>query len=207
MSLANDSERRSRLKVGEDVPWVTSWSAEAVGGVGPCPSVGGRLALRQGEKPGFGRPIYSQNHFRRQRLSIRDMLCPLCGRPTQAGDRWSQTARRVPAGVLRARGLFRSAPETASDEQVLLDCGAIAPGHRACMERSSAQCPHLGGLANSPLLAFPDLWKVSAITVAATGPPGPVAAAYAAPRPPVAIAFLQLCGVTDAVDRRWRKRL
>jgi hypothetical protein len=86
---------KSQLTAGVDVPWVTSWSAETVSGVGPCETIGGRLALRQAEQPGFGKPQYSMNHLRRQRLTVGGMLCPMCGRPTAEGDRWTQTARRT----------------------------------------------------------------------------------------------------------------
>ena len=37
------------LKVGIDVPWVTSWSGEPVLGIRPCGSVGGRLAIVQAQ--------------------------------------------------------------------------------------------------------------------------------------------------------------
>ncbi len=60
----------SSLKVGVDVPWVTSWTGEPSLGVGPCPSVGGALAILQAERPGQGKPLYSQNHAVRQRLSV-----------------------------------------------------------------------------------------------------------------------------------------
>jgi hypothetical protein len=34
---------KSRLKVGVDVPWVTSWTDEPILGVAPCATVGGQL--------------------------------------------------------------------------------------------------------------------------------------------------------------------
>ena len=77
--------QESRLKVGVDVPWVTSWSDEESLGVRPCPSIGGRLAICQAERPGVGRPQYSMNHLRRQRETVGRMLCPMCGQPTAAG--------------------------------------------------------------------------------------------------------------------------
>jgi hypothetical protein len=105
----------SSLKVGADVPWVTSWTGEPSLGAGPCPSVGRALAIRQVENPGMGRPLYSQNHAVRQRLSVRDMRCPMCGQPTPATDRWTQVAHPVTAGRLRADargpvcpGIFRT---------------------------------------------------------------------------------------------------
>ena len=41
---------KSRLKVGVDVPWVTSWTDEPILGVAPCPTVGGRLAIGQTQR-------------------------------------------------------------------------------------------------------------------------------------------------------------
>jgi len=49
----------SSLKVGDDVPWVTSWTGEPTLGVAPpCPSVGGALAIVQADNPGHGKPLY-----------------------------------------------------------------------------------------------------------------------------------------------------
>ena len=93
----------SPQKIGVDVPWVTSWSAERQGGVGPCPTVDGEMAALQMWKPGEGQPLYARNHLRRQRDSVRALICPMCGEATEARDRWSQTGRFVAAGVLRAR--------------------------------------------------------------------------------------------------------
>ena len=44
----------TRLKIGLDVPWVTSWTEEIQGGVGPCPTVDGQPAALQAWKPGLG---------------------------------------------------------------------------------------------------------------------------------------------------------
>lgn len=203
MPLAASVLGKSRLAVGVAVPWVTQWSAEPEAGPGPCDSVDGWLALRHREQPGYGRPIYSVNHFRRQRLSVRRMLCPMCGQPTVSGDRWTQTARRVPAGVLRLRGSGSGLPRDVPDGRVLLDCGSIAPGHRTCMTRSLEQCPHLGTLEDRELKAFPDQWRVSPLLVEVSR----TSAAAAPPRTAAAVAFLQLCGVTDEINRRWRRDL
>jgi hypothetical protein len=47
---------QSRLKVGVDVRWVTSWSEEEILGRRPRLTVNGRLAIYQAEHPRFGRP-------------------------------------------------------------------------------------------------------------------------------------------------------
>lgn len=179
-------------------------------GVRPCPSVGGALAVAQMERPGEGRPNYSRNHMRRQRESVRAMLCPMCGTPTPAEDRWTQTARVEPAGVLRARGLAHLAPMDASDDQLLLNAGAIAPLHRACAERSRLHCPYLGALDQTEILPFPQTWKVSPLFVEARPAPTLHVLNPGLQSPPQAvpvISFLQICGVTAERDRRWRRRL
>jgi len=194
----------SRLKVGVDVPWVTSWSSEAIRGAGPCPSVDGRLAILQAESPGYGRPNYSQNHVRRQRVMARAMLCPMCGQPTREGDRWMQTATRVAAGTLRCTGLGGIVPDGVADEQVIFNAGSIAPSHRACAERALEHCPHLGGMASRELLAFPGQWALHPLMVEAEPIPGAALMAKPPPRPPPAVMFLQLVGVTQERQADWR---
>jgi hypothetical protein len=178
----------SRLKVGVDVPWVTSWSRETIGPPAPCPSVDGDLAIQQLERPGAGRPLYSKNHLFRQRRSVRELLCPMCGEPTQDGDRWTQTGQWTTAGHYRAHGLGGWLPRDMKDDQVLLGLGAVAPLHRACAERSLVQCPHLKGMADKELKPFPAAWIVAPMSIA------PRAGAVGA-RP--AITFLWLIGVPD----------
>jgi len=184
----------SGLKVGVDVPWVASWTAEAVTGVGPCPSIDGALAVGQAEAPGEGEPLYARNHLFRQRKSVREMLCPMCGEQTADGDRWSQTARWVTAGELRAKGLGVWLPPEFADDRPLLDAGAIAPLHRACAERALANCPHLQGLADAELKAFPAAWIVAALSVEARPRPSTGAVPQ---RPTPVVTFLQLIGVPD----------
>lgn len=179
---------KSRLKVGVDVPWVTSWSAEAQTGVARCPSIDGQLAVGQQEKPGVGQPLYSRNHLFRQRKSVREMLCPMCGKPTAEGDRWSQTARRTTAGQLRNQGFGPALPADMADTQALLDCGAIAPLHRACAETALTRCPHLGRMDDTELKRFPAAWVIVPLWVEAK-PPNPQAKSV-----PV-VSFLQLVGV------------
>jgi len=161
-------------------------------GVRPCPSVDGALAAWQSSKPGVGRPLYSRNHMFRQRLSVRSMLCPMCGEATEAGDRWSQTGRYVTAGELRARGFDPDLPPDLADDRRLLNAGAIAPLHRACADAALARCPHLGSLEDRELKPFPGAWVVIPLTF----PAGPVNAATARP-PPAAVSFLQLVGVLE----------
>ena len=183
----------SALKVGWDVPWVTSWTPETLLGVRPCAEVGGRLAIGQVENAGRGKPQYSKNHMVRQRVSVARMLCPMCGAATQAGDRWTQVAKRVAAGRLRAKGL--AIPAGIDDDTVLLDAGSIAPLHRACVDRSLKHCPFLRASDEVRVTRFPERWTVVPLTVDVD----PVDGVY-----PTVIGFLQIFGVTGTVDRRWR---
>jgi hypothetical protein len=198
MELA-ETFSRSRLKVGIDVPWVTSWTSEPVTGAAPCLTTPGLMAVRQREQPGFGRPVYSENHHYRQRVSVLRMLCPMCGQPTAKTDRWTLTAKRKAAGQLRAQGLGDQVPADLADARVVIDAGAIAPLHKACAERSSVQCPHLSADPALDLRAFSIRWMVSPLYV-------PLAEDAPPDTPPI-VAFIQLCGITDTTDRRWQERL
>lgn len=189
----------TRLKIGVDVPWVTSWTLEIQGGVGPCPTVDGQPAALQVWKPGQGKPLYSRNHLRRQRDSVRAMLCPMCGEATPTADRWSQTGHFVAAGALRARGFGPALPADLDDDRVVLNAGAIAPLHMACAAASLQRCPHLGGMADRELKAFPPSWVVVPLYVKATH--------SVTGRPLSAVSFLQLLGVTQDRDADWRDRL
>ncbi|MES2834160.1 MAG: hypothetical protein V4707_05580 [Pseudomonadota bacterium] len=188
---------QSSLKVGVDVPWVTSWTAETITGVAACPSVGGRPALCQMDHAGFGKPQYSKNHLLRQRLTVSRMLCPMCGDPTVEDDRWTQTGKPRAAGWLRAEKGFRL-PDGVADDQVVIDAGAIAPLHRACATRSMAQCPHLKADPELKLIRFPKAHVVVPLLAEAED-------AHAAAKLPPVIGFLQLCGITGTIDRRWRR--
>jgi len=189
----------SRPKIGVDVPWVSSWSEEQPGGVGPCPTVDGQMAALQAWKPGAGQPLFSRNHLRRQRDSVRALLCPMCGQATPEGDRWSQTGRFLAAGLLRARGFAQALPADLDDDRVVLDCGAIAPLHFRCAQASLQQCPHLAARDDKDLKAFPPSWVVIPLYVEARQPvTGKVLPA---------VSFLQLVGITNDRDPDWRSRL
>lgn len=185
----------SRLQIGVDVPWVTSWSEEKPTRVSRCPSVDGLPAAGQEDKPGQGKPLYSRNHLFRQRKSVREMLCPMCGEPTEAPDRWSQTGHWTTAGAVREMGLGKWLPADFKDTRPLFDAGAIAPLHRACAERALTHCPHLKGMADRELKPFPEAWIVIPLTIEAK-PPAALGGAQASV--PV-ISFLQLIGVPGAV--------
>lgn len=196
--------RISSLKVGVDVPWVTSWTGEPALGVRPCPSVGGALAIFQADNPGHGKPLYSRNHAVRQRLSVRDMLCPMCGQPTPPEDRWTQVAHAVTAGRLRAGGRADRLPADLADDAVLIDAGAIAPLHRACVDRSLRYCPHLKADPHIDVRRFAERWIVLPLMARAEAPPQLFLARAAPARTVPVVGFLQLCGLTDQRDPGWR---
>jgi hypothetical protein len=196
----------SKLKVGVDVPWVTSWSAEEPLGVRPCPTVHGRLAICQAERPGQGRPQYSLNHMQRQRASVMRMLCPMCGGESADGDRWSLTGKMEAAGLLRLRGHASALPLDVADDLLVLNCGAISPGHLTCMERSAEQCPHLSSMPGLRLRRFPDRWTISPLLVETTASSPQLFLARPAPAPKAVIGFIQLCGITLDTDPNWRER-
>lgn len=194
--------KQSALKVGVDVPWVTCWTGEPVLGVRPCASVGGRPAIVQAEAPGRGKPIYSQNHAVRQRLSVRDMLCPMCGKPTTPEDRWTQVAHPARVGTLRQARGASGLPAGLDDDDMVLDAGAIAPLHRACSDRSLRYCPHLKADPNIDVRPFPARWAVLPLMVRAEAPPQLFLAQAEPPRTLPVVGFLQLVGLLDASDAR-----
>lgn len=193
----------SSLKVGIDVPWVTAWTGEPTLGVGPCPSMNGALAILQADNPGQGKPLYSQNHAVRQRLSVRDLLCPMCGKPTKAGDRWTQVAHPVTVGRLRAGGRGDLLPADLPADRVLIDAGAIAPLHRACADRSLRYCPHLKADPHIDVRRFPDRWIVLPLMARAEAPARMFLARPSPARAVAVVGFLQLCGLTDDSDPAW----
>jgi hypothetical protein len=199
--------KKSSLEVGVDVPWVTSWTAEEIIGPGPCPSLNGQIAVLQEANPGYGKPQYSKNHAYRQRMTVRHMLCPMCGEPTTGGDRVTQVARRAPAGLIRAGGRTPNLPWQIPDEAILIDAGSIAPLHRRCSDLSLTHCPHLRGSPNVEVMDFTPRWATMPLTVEAPVP-APPGHALMIERPRAttvtAVTFLQLCGLTGETDRDWR---
>ncbi|NJC42607.1 hypothetical protein GGQ87_002902 [Brevundimonas alba] len=195
--------KKSALAVGVDVPWVTSWTEETVIGVRPCATVAGRPALVQTDAAGFGRPQYSQNHLVRQRQTVLRMLCPMCGQPTQAGDRWTQVARQTPAGLLRRAGKAVGLSRDIEDRRVVIDAGSIAPLHKACVDRSLRYCPHLKADPNVNVMPFPAQWTVLPLLIEAAPmlETGELAGAAV-----LVVTFLQLVGITGRTDRDWRFR-
>lgn len=76
------------MKIGSDVPWNAGWTGENRFEIRPCRWAEGRLALWQPHKPGEGRPMFAEPHIVRQRRSIAQLLCTVCGEHTPENDRW-----------------------------------------------------------------------------------------------------------------------
>ena len=74
--------------IGRDVPWNASWSAEDGCEIRPCRYAGGQLALWQPFRPGRGKPLFAKPHYTRQRKSIAEARCSVCGEDVEPGDRW-----------------------------------------------------------------------------------------------------------------------
>ena len=108
------------------VPWNAAWSGEDRYEVRPCRWVRGRLALWSPHAPGAGKPIFAKPHMVRQRRSIAEMRCTVCGNLTPPGDRWW-----FKLGRLEERHFMTTE----------------APVHRTCADFALTACPHLRGRA------------------------------------------------------------
>jgi hypothetical protein len=119
-------------------PWNAMWTGEDRYEVRPCRYAAGRLALWQPFKPGDGSPVFARPHAVRQRRSIAEGRCTVCGEPTAEGDR-----------VFYPRGSW------------VLERGAIfwatteAPVHAFCAELALRVCPVLRE-AGKPAIPFPE---------------------------------------------------
>lgn len=103
-------------------PWNAMWSAEDRYEVRPCRYAGGQLAMWQPTMPGVGRPMFAEPHCVRQRRSIWEMRCTVCGEHTAGDDRWWFALGSV-------QGEYYMTPE--------------APVHRRCADLALTLCPHL----------------------------------------------------------------
>jgi hypothetical protein len=106
------------------VPWNAAWSGELRYEVRPCRWVGGKLALWSPHLPGEGKPVFAKPHMVRQRRSIAEMRCTVCGEKTPPTDRWWFKLGRIQEGYFMT---------------------TEAPVHRACADLALTICPHLRG--------------------------------------------------------------
>ena len=116
------------------VPWNAAWTGESRYEIRPCRWAGGRRAMWSPHKPGEGKPVFAKPHFVRQRRSIREFICTVCGQPTPPADRWWFKL-----------GSF--------DGEWFMT--AEAPVHCECARLALKVCPHLRG-RDGDLSRFPD---------------------------------------------------
>jgi hypothetical protein len=130
--------------IGTAVPWNAMWTGEDRYEVRYCRHAG-RPAIWQPSRPGEGRPVFAKPHVVRQRQSIADMRCTVCGERTRVGDRWhwSMLADQREGGLILT---------------------TEAPVHRACADRAMTACPRLRGLGVPPA-EFPLGFKVLAAMI------------------------------------------
>ena len=96
-------------------------------------------------------------------------------------------------------------PTDLTDDSILVDAGAIAPLHRACVDRSLRYCPHLKADPHIDVRLFPDRWIVMPLMARAEAAPQLFLARPTPPRTAAVIGFLQLCGLTGECDPGWRQ--
>lgn len=106
------------------VPWNAMWSGEEQYELRSCRFVNGKLAIWQPQRPGDGRPLFAKPHMVRQRRSIAEMRCTVCGERTEQGNQWW-----FKLGQLR-EGWFMTTE---------------APVHLNCARLALKVCPHLRG--------------------------------------------------------------
>lgn len=116
------------------VPWNASWSDEQVFEIRNCRYARGLPAIHQLHAPQSGRPIFALPHAVRQRRSIAEMRCTVCGQPTHAGDQWTFGHGAERDGYFMTRE---------------------APVHRDCADQALSLCPHLQSLPEERQRPFP----------------------------------------------------
>ena len=111
-------------------PWNASWTGEDAYEIRPCRWAGGKLAVWSPHKPGEGRPLFAKPHMVRQRRSIAEMRCTVCGEKTDPTDRWW-----FRLGNVIENGWWATTE---------------APVHHQCALSAQRVCPHLKRLGAEP---------------------------------------------------------
>lgn len=119
------------------VPWSAAWTGEQQFALRPSADFPGLTELEQKQAPGEGEPIFAAINVTRQRRGMIDLLCHVCGRPTDRRDRFIFPA--ASGGMV-----------TLQDGSELYGLN-VPPMHRACAVRASHACPHLLKVAEPPL--------------------------------------------------------
>lgn len=118
---------------GPLVPWNASWSGEDTYEIRHCRFAGGKAAIWAPHLPGEGKPIFAKPHPVRQRRSIAEGRCTVCGEKVGPGyeDRWwfGLGDTNVPGYAF-----------VSTEAPVHYDCAILALEH----------CPHLRALGVLP---------------------------------------------------------
>lgn len=126
------------------VPWNAMWSGEDKQfEIRPCRFIHNMPAVWQPHRPGTGRPMFAEPHLVRQRRSIAEMRCTVCGEKTERRDRyWFEHGQHHEGWYMTTE----------------------APVHLACARHAMKVCPHLKERGLDPW-PFPDGARVLAATV------------------------------------------
>lgn len=142
MGVEPESEPEPSVhRIGENVPWVSPWSAESSFTLALSERFPDRLEVVQAAQPGVGTPALKGMHLLRQRLGVAEHLCHVCGRPTAPGDRYLFPV---------VTGNFL-APSVGGGRRY---ASPMPPTHLACARRAQSLCPHLK-LAYAQPVRFP----------------------------------------------------
>ena len=131
------------MSEGPRVPWNAGWTGEERFEVRPCRYAGGRMAMWQPFAPGSGKPIFAKPHNVRQRKSIAEMRCTVCGEKTVPSDRWWFGLGQFTDGCFMT---------------------TEAPVHLACARWALQVCPHLRG-READLAPLPSNYSIVASMV------------------------------------------
>lgn len=114
-----------------NAPWNASWTGEQVYEIRNCRWAGGMPAMWNPHRPGDGKPIFAKPHMVRQRRSISEYRCTVCGECTPAWDRyWFRLGNPIEGWAF------------ATTE---------APVHRRCADLAMRVCPHIRELGEGPV--------------------------------------------------------
>jgi len=162
--------------IGTTVPWNAAWSGEDAGWeVRPCRFAQGRYALYQPHKPGVGKPLFAEPHIVRQRRSIAEMRCTVCGERTKPGERY----------------WFGHGNETEGFYMT-----TESPVHLACATHAKRVCPHLRAGRGEPEL-FPE----GATMLASVLKPESLLSLYGLSSPHLVVGHLKLAWPMSQIRR------
>ncbi|HLI66552.1 MAG TPA: hypothetical protein VKU90_09320 [Caulobacteraceae bacterium] len=123
-------------------PWSASWSGEQEFRLRRSADFPGMIEVDQKEAPGDGEPLFAVIHLNRHRRAIIDLLCHVCGEPTEPSDRY--------IFPVASGGMV-----TLHDGTQQYGCN-VSPIHLACAERAARDCPQLNRLREHPLRCSDD---------------------------------------------------